>query len=459
VNIERLISDIIEKNPHIAAIIVDRNGIIRFINDNYLKALKLPLDQVIGQDIRKITPYSRTTKAIETGRPHFAYNWSIHGRQGVACSVPLLENGEIIGAFAYSIFLDIGDKKLCDQVLNPIVNNKEVPEKGFQTKYCFDSLIGKDPGFVNLKCVAQNIAYHDNVTVLITGESGTGKELFAQALHQGSNRRAFPFVRINCASIPHSLMEAELFGYEEGAYTGARRGGKAGKLELAHNGSVFLDEIGELPLSMQSKLLIFLQEREIERLGSNRPIRINVRIIAATNRNLEKMMHEDRFREDLYYRLNVIRIEIPPLRLRKGDIPLLAQHFMDKINHKLGLIVDQFSEQALEMLLKHPWPGNVRELENVIERGMILADLENVSTLMPRHLSFSPLHPQQDLIGEADEESGEIKDLKTLVSEFEKKVILQVLRNTKGDKILAAKYLDINLSSLYRKTKKYEIDL
>ena len=458
-NIERLISDIIEKNPHIAAIIVDRNGIIRFINDNYLKALKLPLDQVIGQDIRKITPYSRTTKAIETGRPHFAYNWSIHGRQGVACSVPLLENGEIIGAFAYSILLDIGDKKLCDQVLNPIVNNKEFPEKGFQTKYCFDSLIGKDPGFVNLKCVAQNIAYHDNVTVLITGESGTGKELFAQALHQGSNRRAFPFVRINCASIPHSLMEAELFGYEEGAYTGARRGGKAGKLELAHNGSVFLDEIGELPLSMQSKLLVFLQEREIERLGSNRPIRINVRIIAATNRNLEKMMHEDRFREDLYYRLNVIRIEIPPLRLRKGDIPLLAQHFMDKFNYKLGLTIDQFSEQALEMLLKHPWPGNVRELENVIERGMILADLENVSTLMPRHLSFSPLHPQQDLIGEADEESGEIKDLKTLVSEFEKKVILQVLRNTKGDKILAAKYLDINLSSLYRKTKKYEIDL
>ena len=458
-NIERLISDIIEKNPHIAAIIVDRNGIIRFINDNYLKALKLPLDQVIGQDIRKITPYSRTTKAIETGRPHFAYNWSIHGRQGVACSVPLLENGEIIGAFAYSILLDIGDKKLCDQVLNPIVNNKEVPEKGFQTKYCFDSLIGKDPGFVNLKCVAQNIAYHDNVTVLITGESGTGKELFAQALHQGSNRRAFPFVRINCASIPHSLMEAELFGYEEGAYTGARRGGKAGKLELAHNGSVFLDEIGELPLSMQSKLLIFLQEREIERLGSNRPIRINVRIIAATNRNLEKMMHEDRFREDLYYRLNVIRIEIPPLRLRKGDVPLLAQHFMDKFNYKLGLTIDQFSEQALEMLLKHSWPGNVRELENVIERGMILADLENVSALMPRHLSFSALYPQQDLIEEADEESGEIKDLRTLVSEFEKNVILQVLRNTKGDKVLAAKYLDINLSSLYRKTKKYEIDL
>lgn len=458
-NIERVITDIIEKNPHIAAIIVDRNGIIRFINDTYLEALKLPFDQVIGQDIRKITPYSRTTKAIETGRPQFAYNWSIHGRQGVACSVPLLDNGEIIGAFAYSIFLDIWDKKLRDQVLNGIISKKEIPEDAFQTRYSFDSMIGKDPGFVNLKCVAQNIAYHDNVTVLITGESGTGKELFAQAIHEGSNRRSFPFVRVNCASIPHNLMEAELFGYEEGAYTGARRGGKAGKLELSHNGTIFLDEIGELPLSMQSKLLIFLQEREVERLGSNRPVRINVRIIAATNRNLEKMMHEDKFREDLYYRLNVIRIEVPPLRLRKNDIPLLSQHFMDSINQKLCLTIDQLSDQAMEMLLKHSWPGNVRELENVIERGMILADLEDVSVLMPRHLSFTPLHPQQMPNEEAEEEPGGIKDLKTMVNEFEKKVIMQVLRDTNGDKILAAKYLNINLSSLYRKTKKYEIDL
>jgi transcriptional regulator with PAS, ATPase and Fis domain len=458
VNIERVITDIIEKNPHIAAIIVDRDGIIRFINDTYLKALQLPLDQVIGQDIRKITPYSRTTKAIETGRPHLAYNWSIHGRQGVACSVPLLENGEIIGAFAYSIFLDIWDKKLRDQVLNGIINNKGSPEEGFHTRYSFDSIIGKDPGFVNLKCVAQNIAYHDNVTVLITGESGTGKELFAQAIHQGSNRRAFPFVRVNCASIPHNLMESELFGYEEGAYTGARRGGKAGKLELAHNGTVFLDEIGEMPLSMQSKLLIFLQERELERLGSNRPIRVNVRIVAATNRNLEKMMHEDRFREDLYYRLNVIRIEVPPLRLRKSDIPLLAHHFIYTINQKLCLAIDQLSDQAMDMLMQHSWPGNVRELENVIERGMILADLEDVSVLMPRHLSFFSIQTQRHWNEEIEEDPVEIKDLKTLVSEFERKVIQQVLRETKGDKILAAKYLNINLSSLYRKMKRYEID-
>jgi transcriptional regulator with PAS, ATPase and Fis domain len=459
VNIKRLIAEVIEKNPHIAAIIVDQDGIVRFINDTYLKALKMSSDQVIGQDIRKITPYSRTTKAIETGQPQLAYNWSVHGRQGVACSVPLFENDKVIGAFAYSIFLDIWDKKLREQVLMDIIGNKDFPEEGFYTRYSFDSIIGKDPGFVNLKCVAQNIAYHDNVTVLITGESGTGKDLFAQAIHQSSNRRAFPFVRINCAGIPHNLMESELFGYEEGAYTGARRGGKAGKLELAHNGTVFFDEIGELPLSMQSKLLTFIQEREVERLGSNRPLRINVRIIAATNRNLEKMMHEDKFREDLYYRLNVIRIEVPPLRLRKGDVALLAQHFINKTNQKLGLAIENISDQAMEMLIKHTWPGNVRELENVIERGMILADVEGISVLMPRHLSFLPPHPQLLSDEDLEEEPGEIRDLKTMVNEFEKKVLQQVLRDTQGDKVLAAKYLNINLSSLYRKAKKYEIDL
>jgi transcriptional regulator with PAS, ATPase and Fis domain len=317
--------------------------------------------------------------------------------------------------------------------------------------------VGKEPGFINLKCVAQNIAYHDNVTVLITGESGTGKEIFAQAIHHGSNRRAFPFVRVNCASIPHNLLEAELFGYEEGAYTGARRGGKPGKLEAAHNGTVFLDEIGELPLSMQSKLLIFLQEREIERLGSNKPIRINVRIITATNRNLEKLMHEEKFREDLYYRLNVIRIEIPPLRLRKGDIPLLVSHFMNTINHKLCLAIKQISAQAIEMLMKHPWPGNVRELENVVERAMILADLENLSILMPRHFTFTSLHesPEVDI-------SQPSRNLKTLkISRLwsvslKKKVIVQVLKESNGDKVLAAKSWELIYRLFIAKPKNME---
>lgn len=459
VKIKSLIGDIIEKNPHIAAIIVDRDGIIRFINHTYLSALQLKREEVLGKDIMEITPFSRTTKTIETGRPILAYNWSIHGRWGVACSVPLYEKDKIIGAFAYSIFIDIGDKKLRNQVLNGITGGQEGKDQHYKTRYSFESLVGKDPGFVNLKYVAQNIAYHDNVTILITGESGTGKEIFAQAIHRQSNRQAFPFVRVNCAGIPHNLLEAELFGYDEGAYTGARKGGKPGKLEAAHNGTVFLDEIGELPLDMQSKLLIFLQEREIERLGSNKPIRLNVRIITATNRNLEKLMHEEKFREDLYYRLNVIRIEVPPLRLRKGDIPLLTTHFMMLINHKLCLDINEIADQALELLLKHSWPGNVRELENVVERAMILADLENLSILMPRHFSFSPGQrgPENDALA-LEVEITDTRDLKTLVCEFEKKVIQHVIKESGGDKVSGAKSLGINLSSLYRKTKKYGID-
>jgi transcriptional regulator with PAS, ATPase and Fis domain len=310
---------------------------------------------------------------------------------------------------------------------------------------------------VNLKHLGENIARHESVTVLITGESGTGKELFAQAIHHGSVRTSFPFVRVNCASIPSTLLEAELFGYEEGAYTGARKGGKQGKLELAHNGTVFLDEIGELPLSMQSKLLIFLQEREIERLGSNRPVKVNVRIIAATNRNLEKMIKQENFREDLYYRLNVARIEIPPLRHRKSDIPLLSKHYVSKISERHDMQIDRISKEAVDLLLQYKWPGNIRELENVLERSLILANLEQETILLPRHIVL-PIHNIGDDLADDITMSTNIKDLKTLVNQYEKMVISQILRETNNDKIQSAKFLGINLSSLYRKAKKYGID-
>lgn len=455
--ITALVRDVINKHPHMAAIIVDRNGIIQFINETYLKFLKLPRQKVIGRDIRHITPDSRTIQVIETGKPVMDYNWKINGSQGVACTIPLFANGETIGAFAYSIFLDIWDKKLRDNVMHRLVGKPEENLEYYSTRYDFDSLLGTDPNFVNLKCLAQNIARHEGVTVLITGESGTGKELFAQAIHRGSIRASYPFVRVNCASIPPTLIEAELFGYEEGAYTGAKRGGKQGKLELAHNGTVFLDEIGELPLSMQSKLLIFLQERELERLGGNRPLKINVRVIAATNRNLEKMIREERFREDLYYRLNVVRIEIPPLRHRKNDIPLLAGHFLQVLTRRLEVNISKISNEAMDLLLKYNWPGNIRELENVLERAIIMADLEQTSILYSRHFVLPPNGKRGDPTDDINL-STNIKDLKTLLNNYEKMVITQVLKETNNDKVEAAKYLGINLSSLYRKTRKYGID-
>jgi transcriptional regulator with PAS, ATPase and Fis domain len=453
-DISNLVRDIIDTNPHIAALVVDRNGIIQFMNETYLKVLQLSRDKVLGKDIRHITPGSNTVKVIETGQPLLGYTWTVHGSQGIACSVPLFEDGNIVGAFAYSIFLDIWDKNLRDNVMYKLVGKQVDNSQIYITHYNFNSLIGLNQDFVNLKNLAKSIAQHEGVTILITGESGTGKELFAQSIHNHSQRSMFPFVRVNCASIPHSLLESELFGYADGAYTGARRGGKPGKFELAHNGTVFLDEIGEMPLAMQSKLLVFLQERIVERLGSNKPIKVNVRIIAATNCNLEKMIEENRFREDLYYRLNVGRLDIPPLRHRKNDIHLLVEHYLQELSSSHNIYVDKNSPELLQLLTDYNWPGNVRELVNVLERALILADLEKSSFLLPRHLSIS----YQATDPESEIKSTNLRDLKTLINQHEKLVINQVLRETNNDKVQAAKILGINLSSLYRKARKYGID-
>ncbi|MFE7280356.1 sigma-54 interaction domain-containing protein [Heyndrickxia sporothermodurans] len=209
-----------------------------------------------------------------------------------------------------------------------------------------------------------------NSAVLLTGESGTGKELFAHAIHQNSSREQFPFVRINCASIPEHLLESELFGYDEGAFTGAKKGGKRGKFELANFGTIFLDEIGDMPLSMQSKLLRVLQEGEVERVGGQKPKTIDVRIIAATHRNLEKMIEEGTFRQDLYYRLNVIKLEIPPLRERKEDIPYIATYLLNKLEKKFHRHGINLTNRVISKLQQHNWPGNIRELENVLERAV-----------------------------------------------------------------------------------------
>lgn len=446
-----LIQAAIANNPHIAVIIVDRSGFVTFINDTYLQFLKLPREKVIGEDIRKITPDTKTLKAVQTGQPITGYKWIVNGHTGIACSLPITENGEIVGAYAYTIFLDVWDKKLKDYVMYGILENQDNSQSPYKARYDFDSLIGEDPGFVDVKYLAMQISHHLGATVLITGETGTGKELFAQAIHNNSIRARNPFVRINCASIPENLLEAELFGYEDGAYTGARKGGKKGKIELANNGTVFLDEIGELPLSMQSKLLVFLQERELERLGSNHPIKVNVRVIAATNRNLEKMVEEGTFRRDLYYRLNVVRIEIPPLRYRKKDIIPLTRHFLNIMRKNYDFNVTDVSDEARNLLIQYQWPGNVRELENVLERALVLADLDDSGILECRHFSFFKKKDYNV------KDNITVKDLKTMVDEYEKKIIAQVLEKTGNDKVLAAEYLGINLSSLYRKVKKSEI--
>ncbi len=290
-------------------------------------------------------------------------------------------------------------------------------------------------------------------TVLITGESGTGKELIAGALHFNSHRKKGPFVKINCAAITETLLESELFGHEKGAFTGADRR-KEGRFVQAHGGTLFLDEISEMSLSMQVKLLRVLQEKELTRVGGDQVVQVDVRVIAATNRNLEEWVREGRFREDLYYRLNVIPLDVPPLRKRRSDIPLLAQHFLERLSAKNQKSVKGFTPTAMDRLIRYDWPGNVRELMNAVERAVVLARSEIIDE---KALALVPL---------SDTEAGFPEDAPTPLpdalanlplDEVEKVTILNMLETTGGNKSEAARRLGITRKTLHKKLKQYGV--
>ena len=336
-------------------------------------------------------------------------------------------------------------------------------------------LIGRGGTMLEVYAIIDRVADTPS-KVLITGESGTGKELIARALHEHASRRDKPFIRVNCAAIPHELLESELFGYEKGAFTGAV-GSKPGRFELAHGGTLFLDEIGEIPISMQVKLLRALQEQEFERVGGIKTIQVDVRLVAATNRDLQDAIREQRFREDLYYRLNVVQIRLPPLRERKNDIPLLVGHFVKRFRERLHKPnVTGVREEAMDLLLTHPWPGNIRELENVIERCMLFTDgtLIEKRDLPPELLRSlgeapssspgtasappvaAPVLESDDDDEDEDVSQGEV-GLKELVREAAAKVerdfILRALQQTMGNVTHAAKLLKISRKSLQTKMK------
>jgi DNA-binding NtrC family response regulator len=316
------------------------------------------------------------------------------------------------------------------------------------------SIIGDAPALRSVLAAIDRAAGTDT-TVLLEGESGTGKELCARALHNASARSGGPFVAINCAAIPENLLEAELFGYERGAFTGATQR-KIGKFEMAQRGTIFLDEIGEMPLALQAKMLRAIETKRIERLGGNASIQVDVRIVAATNRLLRQAVAARQFREDLYFRLSVFPVVIPPLRDRKEDIPKLAHHFVDRVARDVGKKLT-LSPEAVTMLVDYSWPGNVRELQNAIERAVILADGDR---LLPRHLHLSP--PQ----GAAGEDpwdqldwSGSLADVTSrFTSEAEKRKIMLALKQAQNDKGRAADLLQINFKTLTAKLRQYGLD-
>jgi transcriptional regulator with PAS, ATPase and Fis domain len=445
-------------------VVVDREGFICYLNQSYCEFLGTTQEESIGKPVQEIIENTRMHIVVKTGQAEVASVQPIHGSEMIANRYPLFIDDKLVGAVGTVSFRNPQEWLDYSRRLQPLLDElkyyKKEFEKGLRAKYTFEELIGTNARFVEAKRLAERVSTGQSV-VLLTGESGTGKELFAHAIHRTSLRLKAPFVRVNCASIPEHLLESELFGYDEGAFTGAKKGGKKGKFELANRGTIFLDEIGDMPLSMQSKLLRVLQEKEIERVGGQAPILIDVRIIAATNRNLEKMVEEGLFREDLYYRLNVIKIELPSLRERIEDIPAIAQFLLKKLESTFYRQGITFSPEVLSRLKSHRWPGNIRELENVLERALNVLDGKII------HLHHLPLYLQENVMKNgivfteakiAEKEVTELLPLRNIMAEAERDALIRSLERAQGNKLLAAKLLGISKTSFYDKCKLHGVE-
>ncbi|MBT2690493.1 sigma 54-interacting transcriptional regulator [Bacillus sp. ISL-47] len=429
-------------------VVVDREGKIIYINKNYCDFLEAEREQVLGVHVAQVIENSRMHIVAATGKEEIADLQYIKGNYMIANRIPIVAGGEVLGAFGTVFFRDTKEWMQMNSHVKSMLTKIQsyIQDIDRSVKYSLDDILGSSKQIQSLKEKVKMVAASD-ISVLIRGESGTGKELFAHSIHQLSNRSHQPFVKINCGAIPEHLLESELFGYEEGAFTGAKKGGKKGKFQLADGGTLFLDEIGDMPLNMQVKLLRALQEGEIESVGSTEPVNVDVRIIAATNRPLEKMMEEKRFREDLFYRINVVPFMVPPLRDRLEDLTILIDYFIEKITKKSGKRISAIDEGVIEKFHQYSWPGNIRELENVLEASVHLTSNETISTeSLPDYLKDSAVYP----VGK--------KKLKDILEETEKRILTQSLSKFNNDRREAAKALGISKSSMYEKLKKYGIE-
>jgi two-component system response regulator AtoC len=327
-------------------------------------------------------------------------------------------------------------------------------EDNIQNEYSFDNIISNDPRMQTVFKLVSKILNND-ITVLINGESGTGKELVARAIHYNGKRKDKPFVVVNCASIPRELLESELFGHEKGSFTGAHQR-KLGKFEAANAGTLFLDEIGEMEMALQAKILRVIQEKEFERVGGNETLKVDVRILSATNRDLKEMVENNEFREDLYYRLSSFPIVVPSLRNRRGDIVVLINHFIEKFNKKIGTKIKGLSKKAMKHVYDYDWPGNIRELENTIERCIILTDTDEIDLdVLPEAILSPNINKQIDKNGAMFTESSPIIPFEKLKEE----AIKHALDRTNGNVVEAARKLNIGRATMYRLMEKYSLDV
>lgn len=408
---------------------IDHTGKVITLNPAARKILGLSRDEeAINQFIDRYIPYTRLLRVIENNEPELGKLFKIGNSQVLTNRVPIVVKEKTVGAVA--TFQDITKIQEYEEKIR-----SKILSKGHVAKYCFTDIIGKSRILIQTKERAKKYAKTDS-TVLIVGESGTGKEMFAQSIHLESQRKNDPFVAVNCAAIPQNLLESELFGYEEGAFSGARRQGKSGLFSEAHGGTIFLDEIGEINIELQARLLRVLQEKEIRPIGSNKVLPINVRIIAATNKNLFNEVKKGTFRSDLYYRLNILKLNVPALIERKDDIQLLSKHFIEIISTKYKKNIVMTDEAQYELVEYH-WPGNIRELENIIERLIVLSD----GTITVGHV--------EEVIHEYDETDSPSHS-SDLLETVKNNHILKILSECKGNQTQAANRLGISRTHLWR---------
>ncbi|MFQ8601794.1 MAG: sigma-54 interaction domain-containing protein [Anaerovoracaceae bacterium] len=436
--------------------VIDTDEKIVYMAENLVRQMsKKSMDEVVGKSIRDIIPTNNAYKILRTGKKQIGEMYFVEGYTIVSNGYPIYKDGKLVGAFEYDAFSNIGFVEGFLEQIENIGQNQGAPIKRKSNdhnsaKYSMDDIKGSSLAIKRMKSDIKAAAKSGS-TVLITGETGSGKELVAHSIHKLSQRSLFHFVSLNCAAIPNELFESELFGYEEGSFTGAKKGGKFGKVEIASNGTLFLDEIDNLSLSMQAKLLRFLQEKEIYRVGGDVAIPVNTRVIAATNQEPEVLVNENRMRKDLYYRLNVIEIKVPPLRERIEDIPEITRSLVKNLSSapERGVkVIKDVDSKVYDMLMGHQWPGNIRELSNVLERAVNRCYEDE---LKPEHLvDFKrdmALHDGKSITLSMG------KSLKEIKAEAEAHALKAALSKYNGNITKAADELGISRQMLHRKLK------
>jgi len=431
--------------------LVDRAGRVVWINDSYkqfLPALGFErAEDFVGRPVEEVVPNTLMRHVLETGKPILVDLMTNKAGTFVVSRIPLRDDsGEVIGVLGMVLF-DHPETTLQPLIAKFAHLQKDLDDARRElaaqrrTKYTFASFIGASPAALEVKRQARRAAQSDG-NVLLLGETGSGKELLAHAIHAASARATRPFVGVNLAAVPETLLEAEFFGVAPGAYTGAERKGREGRFVLADRGTLFLDEVGDMPPALQAKLLRALQEQEIEPLGTNKVIKVDVRVIAATSRDLKALVAAGRFREDLYYRLNVLPIRVPPLRERLVDLEALAENLLESIASRSGMPQRELAPGALAVLAAHEWRGNVRELRNVLEQAAMLTDRARLEAE-----DFAAILPRAEALGPAPQ----ARPLPQLIAELERSSIRSALEATGGNKVSAAKLLGISRATLYEK--------